>query len=116
MTIIDSLKYCQMQKGLEIYAYVLMPSHLHMLCRAKEGFVLADIMRDFKKSSSAGFLILWQIFAFVIRNPTIPLLIFEVYIQLLKYHLSHSNFLLKNKANPAALLRIQIQQGYYECS
>ena len=52
MTIIDSLKYCQMQKGLEIYAYVLMPSHLHMLCRAKEGFVLADIMRDFKKFTS----------------------------------------------------------------
>ena len=35
-TIIDSLSYCQKQKGLEIYAYVLMPSHLHMVFRAKE--------------------------------------------------------------------------------
>ncbi|MDI1355002.1 MAG: transposase [bacterium] len=52
MTIIDSLKYCQKQKGLEIYAYVLMPSHLHMLCRGKEGFALSDIMRDFKKFTS----------------------------------------------------------------
>lgn len=52
MAIIDSLKYCQKQKGLEIYAYVLMPSHLHMLCRSKEGFELANIMRDFKKFTS----------------------------------------------------------------
>jgi REP element-mobilizing transposase RayT len=50
--IIESLKYCQKQKGLEIYAYVLMPSHLHMICRAKEGFSLSDIMRDFKKFTS----------------------------------------------------------------
>lgn len=50
--IIDSLRYCQQQKGLEIYAYVLMPSHLHMMCRSKEGFVLSDIIRDFKKYTS----------------------------------------------------------------
>jgi REP element-mobilizing transposase RayT len=52
VTILDSLKYCQQQKGLEIYAYVLMPSHLHMLCRAKEGYELANIIRDFKKFTS----------------------------------------------------------------
>jgi REP element-mobilizing transposase RayT len=51
-TVMDSLRYCQQQKGLEIYAYVLMPSHLHMMCRAKEGFMLSDIMRDFKKHTS----------------------------------------------------------------
>ncbi|MBL7919652.1 MAG: transposase [Bacteroidia bacterium] len=52
MTIVNSLNYCQQQKGLELYAYVLMPSHLHMMCRAKEGFELASIMRDFKKYTS----------------------------------------------------------------
>lgn len=51
-SIIDSLRYCQQQKGLEIYAYVLMPSHLHMICRAKQGFELANIIRDFKKFTS----------------------------------------------------------------
>ena len=51
-TIINSLKYCQEQKGLEIYAYVLMPSHLHMMCRAKEGFELTNIIRDMKKFTS----------------------------------------------------------------
>ena len=29
--IVDSLKYCQTQKGLEIYAWVLMTNHLHMI-------------------------------------------------------------------------------------
>ncbi len=47
--IINSLKYCQVNKGLEIFAYCLMPSHLHLICSAKEGLILADIMRDFKK-------------------------------------------------------------------
>lgn len=51
-TLINSLKYCQHQKGLEIYAFVLMPSHLHMLCRAKEGYELSSIIRDFKKFTS----------------------------------------------------------------
>jgi len=50
--IINSLKYCQKNKGLEIYAYCIMPSHIHMLCKAKEGFVLSNIIRDFKKFTS----------------------------------------------------------------
>jgi REP element-mobilizing transposase RayT len=51
-TIVNALKYCQENKGLEIYAYVLMPSHLHMLCRVKEGFNFSDMIRDFKKHTS----------------------------------------------------------------
>ena len=50
--IIDSLKYCQKEKGLEIYAWVLMSNHLHMITGTKEGFLLSDIMRDFKKFTS----------------------------------------------------------------
>ena len=48
-TVVDSLVYCQKEKGLEIYAYVIMPSHLHLICQAKNGFVLSDIIRDLKK-------------------------------------------------------------------
>jgi hypothetical protein len=29
-----------------------MPSHLHMLCKAKEGYLLSNIIRDFKKYTS----------------------------------------------------------------
>ena len=50
--LIESLKYCQEKKGLEVYAYVVMPSHLHIICKAKEGYELANIMRDFKKFTS----------------------------------------------------------------
>ena len=50
--ITNDLKYCQANKGLEIYAYCLMPSHLHLLCKGTEGFVLSDIMRDFKRHTS----------------------------------------------------------------
>ena len=50
--IINALKHCQEHKGLEIYAYVLMSSHLHLLCKATEGFSLSDVIRDFKKFTS----------------------------------------------------------------
>ena len=47
--IVDALHYCQINKGLEIYAYCIMHSHIHMLCKATDGFVLSNVMRDFKK-------------------------------------------------------------------
>ena len=50
--IFDCLKYCQREKGLEIFAYCLMTNHLHLLIRAKEGFHLSDILRDFKSFTS----------------------------------------------------------------
>lgn len=50
--IMNALKHCQEHKGLEIYAYVLMSSHLHLLCKATEGFILSDVIRDFKKFTS----------------------------------------------------------------
>jgi len=52
LLIIDSLKYCQLNKGLEIFAYCLMSNHLHLIIRAKEGFTLSPIIRDFKKYTS----------------------------------------------------------------
>ena len=44
--IIDSLKYCQKEKGLVINAWCLMPSHLHMIVHTSK-VPLSDIMRDF---------------------------------------------------------------------
>ncbi len=52
IAIVESLAYCQKNKGLEIFAWCLMPSHLHMIVRAKEGFMLADIIRDFKANTA----------------------------------------------------------------
>jgi len=47
--IIDSLIYCQQQKGLEVYAYCLMTNHIHLLVAAQKPATLPDIIRDFKK-------------------------------------------------------------------
>jgi len=52
MAIVDSLKYCQQCKGLELYAWCLMPSHLHMIVAAEGDGNLSDILRDFKKFTS----------------------------------------------------------------
>lgn len=50
--IINSLQYCQQNKGLEIYAYCLMSNHLHLFCKATNGNILSDVIRDFKKFTS----------------------------------------------------------------
>lgn len=50
--IIESLDFCQKNKGLEIFAWCIMTNHVHLIIRAKEGFLLSDIMRDFKTYTS----------------------------------------------------------------
>src|SRR5260370_528607 len=50
--IVEALSYCQQQKGLNIFAWCLMPSHLHILVNTDEPFQLADVIRDFKKFTS----------------------------------------------------------------
>jgi REP element-mobilizing transposase RayT len=56
LTIVDSLKYCQKKKGLVIYGYCLMPSHLHLIARAEDCDTLSDILRDFKKFTAKAIL------------------------------------------------------------
>jgi len=34
---VGSLDYCRKNKGLEIYCWCIMPSHMHLIIRAKEG-------------------------------------------------------------------------------
>ncbi len=50
--VVDALNYCIENKGLEVFAYVIMSNHLHMIARAKEGYKLSEILRDFKKFTS----------------------------------------------------------------
>uniref|UniRef100_UPI004048B44D REP-associated tyrosine transposase n=1 Tax=Algoriphagus sp. TaxID=1872435 RepID=UPI004048B44D len=55
----DSLKYCQKAKGLEIFAWVIMSNHCHLILRAKEEN-LADIIRDLKKFTAKAIVRLIQ--------------------------------------------------------
>jgi REP element-mobilizing transposase RayT len=50
--VVDSLQYCQKEKGLELFSWVLMSNHIHLVAKAKEHYKLSDILRDFKKHTS----------------------------------------------------------------
>ena len=45
--IIQNLAFCQANKGLELFAYGLMPSHLHLIARVQQGH-LSDVLWDIK--------------------------------------------------------------------
>jgi putative transposase len=47
--LIQSLKYCQANKGLNLHAYVIMSNHVHLVVSVNEGHNLSDFVRDFKK-------------------------------------------------------------------
>ncbi|NMM48337.1 REP-associated tyrosine transposase [Marinigracilibium pacificum] len=51
--ILDTLEYYQRKRGLNIHAYCIMPSHIHMIISSgNKDSSLAAIMRDFKKLSN----------------------------------------------------------------
>lgn len=50
--IIESLKYCRIHKGLFIFVFVIMPTHLHLVTSNEEDTTLSDIMRDFRQFTS----------------------------------------------------------------
>ena len=47
----ESVAYCQQNKGLEVYAYCIMTSHIHMIIGTEKGN-LSDIVRDLKSFTS----------------------------------------------------------------
>jgi putative transposase len=49
--LIDSMKFCISNKGLIVYAFVIMPNHIHCIWQAKHEN-LSDIIRDFKKHTA----------------------------------------------------------------
>jgi REP element-mobilizing transposase RayT len=52
--LLDSLRYCQEQKGLELFAYCIMPNHVHLIAGVTEGGTLPGVLRDFKKFTSVA--------------------------------------------------------------
>jgi REP element-mobilizing transposase RayT len=52
---IASFKFCQANKGLAIFGYVIMSNHIHLLAQAQNNN-LSDIIRDFKNFTSQKFL------------------------------------------------------------
>ena len=53
--VVESLKFCIQNKGLRLFEYVIMPSHVHIICQHLEG-KLPDIIRDMKSFLAKEFL------------------------------------------------------------
>jgi REP element-mobilizing transposase RayT len=49
--IIESLEFSQKNKGIEIFAYVIMTNHLHLIVSREHG-IIGDWVRDFKSFTS----------------------------------------------------------------
>ena len=48
---LDSIRFCQINKGLELYAWCIMSSHIHLLMGSNQ-HKMEDIMRDLKSHTS----------------------------------------------------------------
>jgi putative transposase len=49
---LDSLGYCQKEKGLELYAWCIMTNHIHLIVGSIGEHEIQGIIRDFKKYTS----------------------------------------------------------------
>ena len=50
--LIDSLKFCQKEKGMEIYAWCIMTNHVHLIFRSIKGQKPELLLGDFKRFTS----------------------------------------------------------------
>ena len=50
--VVNSVRYCQENKGLEVYAYCFMTSHIHLIIGASSRLPLEGIIRDLKAFTS----------------------------------------------------------------
>jgi len=50
--LLESLRFCQKNKGLKIYGWVIMTNHIHLIISSNKGN-LSDIIRDLKKYTSS---------------------------------------------------------------
>lgn len=46
--VLESLRYCQQHKGLQIFGFVIMSNHIHLIANSPQG-ELSNTIRDFKK-------------------------------------------------------------------
>jgi putative transposase len=51
---LNSLRYCQKNKGLELYSYCIMSSHVHLIIGRRGKPELQDIVRDIKKFTATS--------------------------------------------------------------
>jgi len=50
--VLESLSFCQKEKGMEIFAWCVMPNHVHLIFRDTKLFKPAQLLGDFKRFTS----------------------------------------------------------------
>ena len=50
--LLDSIRFCQKEKGLEVYAWCIMSNHVHMIVGRSGPHAIEHIIRDLKKYTS----------------------------------------------------------------
>ena len=50
--LLDSLRYCQLEKGMEIYAWCIMTNHVHLIYRSIKDEKTELLLGDFKRFTS----------------------------------------------------------------
>ena len=51
--VLESLRFCQQNKGLEVFGFVIMPSHIHLIARAGSEDELSSILQSFKSFTAS---------------------------------------------------------------
>jgi REP element-mobilizing transposase RayT len=54
--IIECIKFCRKEKGMELFAYVIMSNHIHLIMRSKHERI-SDLIRDFKKYTAKNIIL-----------------------------------------------------------
>ena len=54
--LIDSLSYCQKNKGLDIFGYVIMPSHIHLIAQTLSSEGISKVIQNFKSYTASQIL------------------------------------------------------------
>ncbi|TCP24663.1 REP element-mobilizing transposase RayT [Tenacibaculum skagerrakense] len=49
--LVNSINYCRKEKGMELYCYCFMPSHIHLIFRSLNDKPM-ELLRDFKRYTS----------------------------------------------------------------
>jgi len=58
--VMASLRYCIEHQWFELFAYVLMPNHIHLILKVNENHSIEQILRDFNKYTAQQILLTMQ--------------------------------------------------------
>lgn len=97
--VMGSLAYCTEQQWFELYIYVLMPNHIHLILKVNEKHSIEQILRDFKKFTAQQILL-------TMRGSSPKMLLnFQVNTSKQRFNLWMRNVDIKNVLTPAFLLQ-----------